>query len=98
MSSIPDGGLLPLQLPDGHRVVVIRRGTMVSVLDDECSHQSMPLSAGRLCEDGTVECPWHGARFDAATGRCVHGPATDDVVAWSVNVVDDRAVILGRLA
>jgi nitrite reductase/ring-hydroxylating ferredoxin subunit len=84
LSKIPDHGLLAATLPDGTRVVVIRRGETVTALEDECSHQAMPLSAGTICEDGTIECPWHGARFDATSGRCVQGPATDDVRAFDV--------------
>jgi len=88
LAEIPDPGLLGVALEDGTRVVLVRRGAQVTALEDACPHQAMPLSAGELLPDGTVECPWHGARFDGATGRCVRGPATDDVNAWRV-VVDD---------
>ena len=89
LSDIPDPGLFPLTLSSGERVVLIRRGASVSALEDECTHQAMPLSAGELCgDDGTIECPWHGARFDAVTGACRRGPATDDVKAFVVRVAD----------
>lgn len=41
-------------------------------LADTCPHRFAPLHRGRLVED-TVECGYHGLRFDAA-GRCVHNP------------------------
>lgn len=86
LSDIPDPGLLSVTLESGRQVVLIRRGDVVTALEDQCSHQSMPLSAGELCGDGTIECPWHGARFDVATGACRRGPATDDVRAFVVRV------------
>ncbi len=41
---------------------------------DSCPHRGIPLSYGRL--DGeTVECSYHGWRFDACSGRCVEIPS-----------------------
>ncbi|MCC6317022.1 MAG: Rieske (2Fe-2S) protein [Gemmatimonadaceae bacterium] len=96
LSSLPNPGLLPVRLPNGDRIVLIRRGNMVTALEDECSHQAMPLSAGELLTDGTVQCPWHGARFDASSGACRQGPATDPVATWVVTVTGDRVVIGAR--
>lgn len=93
LSSIPDPGLLPVTLADGTRIVLIRRGDVVTALEDECPHQAMPLSAGELCPDGTIECPWHGARFDCTTGTCRQGPATDDVRVFAVTVRDGSVVL-----
>ena len=43
-------------------------------LSATCSHQGGPLAEGRF--DGTtVTCPWHGSRFDLASGEVVVGPA-----------------------
>jgi phenylpropionate dioxygenase-like ring-hydroxylating dioxygenase large terminal subunit len=41
---------------------------------DSCPHRGIPLSYGRF--DGkTVECSYHGWRFEACTGRCVEIPS-----------------------
>ncbi|MGQ0650356.1 MAG: Rieske (2Fe-2S) protein [Gemmatimonadaceae bacterium] len=96
LSSIPDPGMLPVKLPDGDRIVLIRRGNVVTALEDECPHQAMPLSAGELLPDGSVECPWHGARFDCATGACLRGPATDPVPTYAVSVDGDQITIGAR--
>jgi phenylpropionate dioxygenase-like ring-hydroxylating dioxygenase large terminal subunit len=41
---------------------------------DSCPHRGMPLSYGRF--DGqSVECGYHGWRFDACSGRCVEIPS-----------------------
>lgn len=55
------------------RLVVFRDGGRLVALGDRCLHRSAALSLGRIV-DGTVECPYHGWRWDAG-GRCVHVPA-----------------------
>jgi vanillate O-demethylase monooxygenase subunit len=42
---------------------------------DRCPHRLVPISAGRRCDDGTVQCGYHGWRFDAAGGLCTLIPA-----------------------
>ncbi|WP_299324233.1 Rieske (2Fe-2S) protein [Parasphingopyxis sp.] len=37
-----------------------------------CPHLGLPLDA-EPDDDGTITCPWHGYRFDIATGECVSG-------------------------
>lgn len=96
LRNVPDMGLLPVKLPGGAHVVVIRRGDLVTALEDECPHQGMPLSAGVLKPDGTLECPFHGARFDCATGACVRGPGEDAVATWAVALDGADIVIGGR--
>ncbi len=36
---------------------------------DQCPHRLVPLSAGRIAEDGLLECPYHGWAFNG-DGRC----------------------------
>ena len=47
-----------------------------AVLLDRCPHRFAPLSEGRVMADGTIECPYHGLRFDGA-GKCTHNPFTN---------------------
>jgi nitrite reductase/ring-hydroxylating ferredoxin subunit len=42
-------------------------GTLHAV-DNNCPHNGGPLSKGRLI-GSTVECPWHGWRWDVTSGR-----------------------------
>jgi nitrite reductase/ring-hydroxylating ferredoxin subunit len=37
-----------------------------------CPHTLGPL-ATTIISNGIIECPWHGYRFDVATGKCVSG-------------------------
>lgn len=76
-------------------VMVLRRGSEVTVLSGRCSHLSGPLHEGGLSEDGTcVVCPWHGSEFRLADGSVRHGPATAPVAAFEVQVADGRVRVL----
>jgi phenylpropionate dioxygenase-like ring-hydroxylating dioxygenase large terminal subunit len=57
---------------DGLPLVLFRSGGEVHVLTDRCPHRSAPLSLGRVV-DGTIECAYHGWRFDGG-GRCLAMP------------------------
>jgi phenylpropionate dioxygenase-like ring-hydroxylating dioxygenase large terminal subunit len=46
----------------------------VVAYDDRCSHKRFPLSKGKLMPDGTLECAYHGLRYDSS-GRCVAIPS-----------------------
>jgi len=50
-----------------------RHGDVVA-FDDRCAHKRFPLSRGRLMPDGTLECAYHGLRYDM-TGKCVMVPS-----------------------
>lgn len=44
------------------------RGRAAALLD-RCPHRNIPLSGGKVVHDGTLECPYHGWRFDRE-GTC----------------------------
>ena len=94
-SEVPEQGSLAVVLPSGDRVCLIRHGGTIYALRDECTHQGMPLSAGEVMPDGTIECPWHGARYDCATGELRRGPAEEPVRARTVVVEGDRVFVAG---
>jgi 3-phenylpropionate/trans-cinnamate dioxygenase ferredoxin subunit len=96
LATIPDGGTLSVVLSSGDRVCLIRRQNQVSALRDECTHQAMPLSAGEVLPDGTIECAWHGARFDCVTGAVLRGPAEENVQAYEARVVGETVLVKAR--
>ena len=58
-----------------HDFVVFRDQTgQPAVLSDTCAHRGASLSQGKCREDGTVQCPYHGWRFNAA-GECTRIPS-----------------------
>ncbi|MDH5588431.1 MAG: non-heme iron oxygenase ferredoxin subunit [Gemmatimonadota bacterium] len=54
-------------------------------LEDRCSHQDLPLSDGEV-DGSTVVCAYHGARFDACTGKNKGLPAVRPVKSFPVEV------------
>ncbi len=57
-------GTLAVGLSDGEPFAVSNR----------CRHLFASLGEGHVADDGCLECPWHGARFDVATGKMTRGP------------------------
>jgi phenylpropionate dioxygenase-like ring-hydroxylating dioxygenase large terminal subunit len=55
-------------LVDGQPFVIFRSSGKLFCLTDRCPHRFAPLSRGRVIGE-TIECPYHGWRFDG-TGRC----------------------------
>ena len=97
LSDIPADGLLAATLGDGTPVCLVRHEGQVHALHDRCTHADFSLSAGELLADGTVQCLWHGARFDCRTGAVRQGPATDAVTTFAVRVEGEAVFVeVGR--
>lgn len=89
----PDGTLERQMLGDVP-LLVVRRGTRIDVLSDQCSHLSGPLHEGKLVEDGAcVRCPWHGSVFRLDDGSVQRGPATAPAHAFDVRVEGGRLLV-----
>ena len=55
----------------GVPIVLFRDGRgAVGALVDRCPHRGVALSLGRVAEDGCLECPFHGWRFDVDGANC----------------------------
>lgn len=61
-------------------------------LQDRCAHRRMPLSKGRITEQDTLVCPYHGLTFDTR-GVCVMvpGQATPGDICIRSFPVEERA-------
>ena len=89
----------------GRDLVLARLGAeedQVVLTDDRCSHRHAPLRLGAV-QDGCLQCPYHGWRFDAAL-RCVATPSMGDGTAIPrsahlvpLAVVERDGVIWGSL-
>jgi 3-phenylpropionate/trans-cinnamate dioxygenase ferredoxin subunit len=90
---IPEGELIAVDAPDGKPVCLVNLGGEIYALHDRCPHQEFPISAGAVMDDGTIECPLHGARFDVRTGRVCLGPAVDDIERYAVRVEQDTILV-----
>lgn len=68
-------------------VVLVRHRGRVHALGSRCSHMGGPLDAGWVLGGGLV-CPWHGSRFDLASGHPLDGPSTCPQPRYEVRVRD----------
>lgn len=75
-------------------LVVVRRGDVVHVLKETCSHAGGPLAQGTLKGD-TITCPWHGSVFRLTDGAVLHGPAQTRGVAYAARIADGQVEIEG---
>ena len=94
LDSIPDGGarnfVLEMRAGRFHGFVV-RRGEAVFGYVDRCPHMGLPLAQALddyVSADGSlIECDWHGALFEIASGKCVGGPCVGaSLTRWPVAV------------
>ena len=85
VGEIAEGTLVKAKV-GAQALVLIRSGDTIQALHDLCAHAGGPLSEGTIVM-GCVECPWHGSRFEIATGRRRRGPTVYDQPAYEVRAV-----------
>jgi nitrite reductase/ring-hydroxylating ferredoxin subunit len=88
MADVPEGTLLSVTRRNGEQVCIFNCEGRIGAMSDLCTHQAFPMSAGSLEPDGTVQCSWHGAKFDRVTGEVRQGPAVDPIAIREVRVRD----------
>lgn len=59
--------------PNGKLAVGLSGGEPFAV-SNSCRHLRGPLGQGLVADDGTLECPWHHARYNVHTGKMTRGP------------------------
>jgi Rieske Fe-S protein len=69
VAAIPQGGGKIVHNPP---VVLIRSGAQVHAFSAICTHEGCTVSS---VANGTINCPCHGSKFDATSGKVVAGPA-----------------------
>ena len=87
VDQLPPGSLLSVEMPDGLKLCLAHTedGEVYAVID-RCSHRDFPLSTGTLHGGATIECSWHGARFDLRTGRALRLPAIKPIRTFDVRI------------
>ena len=88
VAELPEGTLLGVTCGSGATVCLFNNAGRIGAIADLCTHQAFPLSQGMLQPDGTVQCSWHGAKFDCFTGRVREGPAVDPIRVYETRIRD----------
>ncbi len=67
------------------KIAVFKIGENYYAMNNVCSHAGGPLCEGGL-EGKTIECHWHGSKFDVMTGDVTAGPAVAPQETYEVKV------------
>lgn len=82
IADVPEG--TPVKARAGiNSLVLVRAGSTIHALHEQCAHAGGPLSEGAIV-DGCIECPWHGSRFRLTDGRAVRGPTVYDQPRYEI--------------
>ncbi len=73
ISDLPEGGVKAVETSKGTMAVGIADGVPFAT-SNRCRHLFASLGDGHVAEDGCLECPRHGARFDVRSGAMTRGP------------------------
>ena len=80
-------GQMRLVRVGSRRIVLAHTDSGYAAFGDGCTHRGASLADGVLI-GATVQCLWHGSRFDCLTGEAVCGPARKPVPTYKVT--EDR--------
>jgi len=70
VEDVPPGRGATVELLDGMELALYNIEGEFYAIENFCPHKGAPLADGNLCGH-TVECDWHGWRFDVRTGHCL---------------------------
>ena len=72
----------------GRTVALTRTAEGVHAFDGTCTHADFKFVTSRLAGGCDIECPMHGACFDAVTGEVTNGPADQPLPRFEVRITD----------
>ena len=73
VDDLGDTHVTVVDTPHGKLAVGLSGGEPFAV-SNACHHLRGPLGDGLVADDGTLECPWHHARYNVHTGKMTRGP------------------------
>lgn len=98
LADLPDGEMLGVTLANGTPVCVFNHKGTVGAVGNLCTHADFYISDGVMHRDGTLECMWHGARFDCRTGEAKRFPAQKPLPVYAVQIANDRVLVASASA
>ena len=82
LDDVPIGGAVAAQAPSGAVIVAQPAEGRVVAFSAICTHQGCKVAPAGV----TLNCPCHGSKFDAMTGRVLNGPAKADLEPVAVKI------------
>ncbi len=77
---------------DGVELAVFNLKGSYHAIKNTCTHMGGPLCEGEVA-NGVVTCPWHGGKFDIASGKVIGPPPVRDIQTYRVRVAGDMLEI-----
>ena len=93
VGDLTEGTVLQRVRSSGDAVCLVRQNGEISALSDICTHQHFSMSLGDLLPDGTLQCAWHGARYDCQTGEVKQDPAPSPLPVFQVRLEGDQILV-----
>ena len=93
LNDLAEGMVLQRVRSSGDAVCLVRFQNEISALSDICTHQHFSMSLGDVLDDGTLQCAWHGARYDCRTGEVKQVPATSPLPVFQVRLEGDQILV-----
>jgi nitrite reductase/ring-hydroxylating ferredoxin subunit len=72
----------------GRAIALAHTTAGICAFDGTCTHADFQFVTSRLAGGCDIECPMHGACFDAVTGEVTNGPADQPLPRFEVRVKD----------
>ena len=93
LGELTEGTVMQRVRSSGDAICLVRHNGQISALSDICTHQHFSMSQGELLADGTLQCAWHGARYDCRTGEVKQVPATSPLPVFQVRLDGDTVLV-----
>lgn len=93
LRQVPPGSTLGVEMPDGTKICLANSDGQVYAIADRCTHRDFPMANGTVHGGATIECAWHGARFDMKTGRAIRLPAIKAIKTFEVKIEGDDILV-----
>jgi 3-phenylpropionate/trans-cinnamate dioxygenase ferredoxin component len=86
LDQLPEGSTLSVELEDMPKICLANSDGEIYAIADRCTHADFPMHSGSVHGGATIECAWHGARFDMETGRAIRLPAMKPIKTYEVKI------------
>jgi len=96
VAELGEGTVLARVKSTGEAICLIRHRGEVSAVSGICTHEHFSMAQSDLLPDGTLQCAWHGARFDRRTGEVKQVPATAPLPIYQVRIEGERIMVGAR--
>ena len=93
LGEIAEGTVLQRVRSTGDAICLVRHNGEICALSDICTHEHFSMSQGELLGDGTLQCAWHGTRYDCRTGEVKQAPATSPLPVFHVRLEGDTILV-----